>query len=316
MQIYKKERKDFMKQKTKTFVKRVFAFFLSVITLTGILPTTAFAWTGGEGVSCSSAYGSAFVGADGGNYYPAESYEYMVYDENGNTTLKTGGTTNPRYRYLLTDASGESHQVYCVESGVSFKAAENSYISQNGENSDYFKRLPFVAQYGIMLTTVYGWQPGRTSPVPGTNEDDYAVATQIIIWEYQQQLRTSPSTLGTNSYGVRADNYLRTIQGRPAESCYNWILEQTARHNTIPSFAASKADNADTHTLKYNQDSKKYSLTITDTNNTLADIKFAGNSDIKVKRDGNNYTFTSEKMIADAVTLTASKNVNLTGEKC
>lgn len=238
----------------------------------------------------------------------------MVYDENGGTTLKTGGTTNPRYRYLLTDASGESHQVYCVESGVSFKAAENSYISQNGENSDYFRRLPFVAQYGIMLTTVYGWQPGKSSPVPGTNEDDYAVATQIIIWEYQQQLRTSPSTLGTNSYGVRADNYLRTIQGRPAESCYNWILEQTARHNTIPSFAAPKADNAEVHTLKYNQDSKKYSLTITDTTNTLADIKFAENDDIKVKRDGNNYTFTSEKMITDAVALTATKNVNLTGE--
>ena len=166
-----------------------------------------------------------------------------------------------------------------------------------------------------MLTTIYGWQPGKSSPVPGTNEDDYAVATQIILWEYQQQLRTSPTTLGTNSYGIRADNFLRTIQGRPAEKCYNWILEQTARHNTIPSFASTRAGSAEVHTLKYNQDSGKYSLTITDTNNTFADLKFTGSDDIQVKRDGNNYTFTSDKMLDSEVTLTASKQINLTGEK-
>lgn len=67
------------------------------------------------------------------------------------------------------------------------------------------------------------------------------MATQVLLWEYQQQLRTSPQDLHANSAGIRADNYLRTIQGRPAEQCYNWILGQMSQHTTIPSFASGKA---------------------------------------------------------------------------
>lgn len=63
-----------------------------------------------------------------------------------------------------------------------------------------------------MLTTVYGWQEGLNTPVGGTNNDDYALATQIIIWEYQQQLRTSPTRIVENN-GIPADHYVKTIQG-------------------------------------------------------------------------------------------------------
>lgn len=201
---------------------------------------------------------------------------------------------------LITDDSSESRQVYCIEAGIRYSESDKGYISQNGENSDYFRNLPVTAQYGIMLTSVYGWQPGKSSPVSGTNEDDYAVATQIILWEYQQQLRTDPAKIGENSYGIQADNFFKTIQGRPAEKCYDWILKQTKRHNIIPSFCANKASEEDVYKLKYNQESENYSLTITDTNNTLADLKFTGSDDIKVKRDGNKYTFTSDKMLTDA----------------
>ena len=103
--------------------------------------------------------------------------------------------------------------MYCIESGISYGTSDNGYRSQSGKNSAYFQNLPYSAQYGIMLTSVYGWQPGKSSPVSGANEDDYAVATQILLWEYQQQLRTSPQDLHTNPAGIRADNYLRTIQG-------------------------------------------------------------------------------------------------------
>lgn len=304
-----------MKQRYKKAGKRLLALALSILTLIGMLPNTASAWMAYEGMACSSAHGSAFVGADGENYYTADDYQYMLYDEYGSTTLKMAGKSHPRYRYLLNDAYGESRQVYCVESGVNFEDSENGYVSESGENSRYFKNLPIAAQYGIMLTTIHGWQPGKTSPVPGTNEDDYAVATQIIIWEYQQQLRTSPTTLGTNIYGVRPDNYLRTIQGRPAELCYNWILEQTAQHAVIPSFTSEKALDAPVYTLKYNQDSGRYELTLTDTNNTFADLKFTGSDDVQVSRNGNQYTFTSNTMLTNAVTLTAAKNVNLTGDR-
>ena len=160
-----------------------------------------------------------------------------------------------------------------------------------------------------MLTSLYGWQPGRTAPIGGTNEDDFSIATQTIMWEYQQQLRTSPTALQTNSYGISGDTYFSLIQGRPAESCYYWILEQMKTHATVPSFTSNQAGSAQTYTLKYNQAQDNYSLTLTDTNNLLTDIHFTSDKGITVTRNGNQYTFTSKNMIENAVSLSAQKNV-------
>lgn len=272
------------------------------------MPTTVFAFSPSEGQKVSSYYGDYYVGSDGGYYYSADSYSYLVYDSSGNTTVRTSSGGNPRKKYMISDGS-EARQVYCIESGIAYGTSDNGYTSQSGKNSAYFQNLPYAAQYGIMLTSVYGWQPGKGSPVPGTNEDDYAIATQILMWEYQQQLRTSPQDLHASPAGIRGDNYLRTIDGRPAKQCYDWILAQMAQHATIPSFASDRSGSAQVHTLKYNPETKKYSLTLTDTNNTMADLKFSGGSGISVSRSGNKYTFTSSRMITSAETLTVQKNV-------
>ena len=160
-----------------------------------------------------------------------------------------------------------------------------------------------------MMALMYGWHEGKSSPVAGTNKDDYAFATQTIIWEYQQQLRTSPSDLHSAN-GIDADTYCYSLKGRPAEKCYDWILSQMASHYTIPSFAARNQSKADTYTLKYNPDRQNYSLTLTDTNNTLANLSLSA-SGIKVSRSGNQYTFTSDKMIISPITVSAQKAVNL-----
>ena len=297
-----------MKKLFKEKGKRLLALFLSILTAVGIMPTTVFAFSPSEGQKVSSYYGDYYVGSDGGYYYSADSYSYLVYDSSGNTTVRTSSGGNPRKKYMISDGS-EARQVYCMESGIAYGTSDNGYTSQSGKNSAYFQNLPYAAQYGIMLTSVYGWQPGKGSPVPGTNEDDYAIATQILMWEYQQQLRTSPQDLHASPAGIRGDNYLRTIDGRPAKQCYDWILAQMAQHATIPSFASDRSGSAQVHTLKYNPETKKYSLTLTDTNNTMADLKFSGGSGISVSRSGNKYTFTSSRMITSAETLTVQKNV-------
>ena len=79
-------------------------------------------------------------------------------------------------------------------------------------------------------------------------------------------------------------------------------------HATVPSFASHRSGSAEVYTLKYNQAADNYSLTLTDTNNTLADIKFSA-SGITVSRSGNQYTFTSKKMLESAVSITAQKNI-------
>ena len=281
---------------------RIMAALLSMMMVAGAVPLNAFAW-GTQGQVCSSAFGDKYVGSDGDNYYSASTYDYLVYDNEGNTTKHTKSSGNARKKYLLVDAGGSSHFVYCIEAGVDFGTSTNSYTSSSGKNSRYFQNLPRAAREGIQLTTVYGWEEGKHTPVAGTNNDDYAVATQIILWEYQQQLRTSPTRIGKNSYGIRADNFFRTIKGRPAEKCYNWILEQMANHLVTPSFTGK------THTLEYNASTKKYSLTLTDTNNTYADLKLTNANGITVSRNGNKYTFTSSKMISDTVTVTAQRKI-------
>ena len=296
-----------MKTKFKKNGRRLLAAILCLVMAVMALPMSAFAWTSEEGVSCTSSFGDYYVGSDGGYYRSKSSYSFIVYDSDGNTSVRTISAGNAKRKYLMTDGSG-THQVYCVESGIDFNTG-NSYVSQNGKNSSYFRKLPTEAQFGVMMALMYGWHEGKSSPVTGTNTDDYAFATQTIIWEYQQQLRTSPSDLHSAN-GIDADTYRYSLKSRPAEKCYDWILSQMANHYTIPSFAARNQNKADTYTLKYNPDRQNYSLTLTDTNNTLANLSLSA-SGIKVSRSGNQYTFTSDNMITSPITVSAQKAVNL-----
>ena len=296
-----------MKTMFKKNGKRVLSAALCLLMAVMSLPLSAFAWTSEEGRSCTSSFGDYYVGSDGGYYRSQATMHTLVYNNDGSTYVKSYSSGNAKRKYLMTDNSG-THQVYCVESGIDFNTG-NTYTSKSGQNSSYFKNLPTDAQFGVMMALMYGWHEGKSSPVAGTNADDYAYATQSIIWEYQQQLRTSPADLHSAN-GIPADMYYSSIKGRPAEKCYNWILSQMADHYTIPSFAARNQSKANTYTLKYNPDTQKYSLTIEDTNNTLSNIKFSA-SGISVSRSGNKYTFTSDKMITSPVTVSAQKQVNL-----
>ena len=295
-----------MKNFAKSKGKRITAALLCAVMCIMSLPLSAFAFTAEEGKTVNAYYGDKYVSADGEMYYSPSTYQYIAYDSNGNESLHTQSAGNSRTKLMIKDSSG-SRQIMCIESGIPYNAG-GTYDSKSGTNSSYFQNLPTTAQYGIMLTSVYGWRPGTTAPISGTNEDDFSMATQTILWEYQQQLRTSPTTLKANSYGVPADTYYQCIKGRPAEKCYDWLLTQMQSHATIPGFASNKSSSATTYTLKYNQAADNYSLTLTDTNNTLSDIKFSA-SGITVSRSGNKYTFTSNKMIETAVSITAQKNV-------
>lgn len=204
-----------MKTKFKLSGRRVLSALLCLLMAVTALPMSAFAWTSEEGKSCTSSFGDKYVGSDGQNYHSQSSYTVIVYDSNGGISTKTISAGNARRKYLLNDDSG-SHQVYCVESGVSYTTG-NSYASQNGNNSSYFRNLPTDAQFGIMMALMYGWHEGKSSPVAGTNADDYAYATQSIIWEYQQQLRTSPSDLH-DANGIYGGTYYDCLRADPPSS--------------------------------------------------------------------------------------------------
>ena len=290
---------------------RLTALLLCVICLLGLLPTSAFALS--SGTKASSWFGDAYRASDGDSYYHQGSWHYMVYNKDGTTRYVAGSGTSPYYHYMLTDSSGVTHSVYCIESGVAYTTADNAYTSESGSNSDYLALLPESSQRGLMLTALYGWQPGAELPISGINADDWKMATQCILWEYQQQLRSDPYSLHDN-YLVTADQYYKIIAGRPAERAYNWILEQIAKHSEIPSFTGSTESSAPTLELKWDSAAKVYTLTVTDTNGLNEDLELLSGSGVSVTRNGSSYTFTSRNMISDPITFTFRKNIPVADE--
>lgn len=83
------------------------------------------------------------------------------------------------------------------------------------------------------------------------------MATQIILWEYQQQLRSDPYSRHGNGH-ADADQYFSVIAGRPAEKAYDWILAQVASHSTVPSFTSSKKSEAPELELKWDVEKGLY----------------------------------------------------------
>lgn len=303
------------KEKRKMRKRRLAAGILAILMFCGVFlvdDTKAYAWTSGEGEVCSASIGGRYTSSDGGYYYTPNYMPFLIYDENGNTSIGTTDQRHARRKLMMTDAGGETQQIYCVEAEVEYTAGTDCYVSTNGENSRYFQNLPFSVQYGIMCAALYGWQPGKALPIDGINEDDYSYATQMIIWEYQQQIRTSPYDLHDNGE-ISGTMYYESLAGRPAEKAYNWILKQMANHGSIPSFAGSNANNAPCHTLQYDSRTGRYSLTLTDDNNVLTGLKLDNSNGITVTRDGNRYTFSSDQMIENPVTITAQKDIVLYG---
>ena len=298
-----------MNMKTNTHrhgFHRLVALLLCAVCVLGLLPAQAFAMSPGE--TASSWLGDYYKGSDGQHYNAPAPYTYLVYQSDGSMDVRTSSGGNPYKHYMLTTSDGSSHQVYCVESGIPYNTSDNSYTSESGKNSHYLELLPSTARKGITLTTIYGWKPGAALPVSGINEDDYKIATQIILWEYQQQLRTDSYSRHGNGH-AKADQYFSVIAGRPAEKAYNWILSQVASHSTVPSFTSASKDKAPVLELKWDVEKKVYTLTVTDTNNLKIDLEKLSGSGVSVTRSGNKYTFTSKKMIMDPVSFAFRKNI-------
>ena len=292
-------------------LKRLLAFLLCAVCVFGLIPTQAFAFSPGQ--KASSWLGDQYVGSDGQHYYAPAPYTYLVYNSDGTMDVRSSPGGNAYRHYMLTASDGSSQQVYCVESGIAYNTSDNTYTSESGTNSNYLNLLPAEARRGITLTAIYGWKPGASLPVSGINEDDYKMATQIILWEYQQQLRSDPYSRHGNGQ-ANADQYFSVIAGRPAEKAYNWILSQVASHSTVPSFTSTKKSEAPELELKWDTEKKVYTLTVTDTNNLKIDLETLKGSGVSATRSGNKYTFTSKNMIMDPVAFEFRKDIPVAGD--
>lgn len=161
---------------------RLLSALLAVLMIVAMLPTTAFAWSVEEGTKCTSTYGDHYVGSDGEMFYSKPTTTAIFYNDDGSYYVKSYASGNAKYKYMMIDESGNYHHVYCIEGGVTFDYSD-TYNSTSGKNSKYFQNLPVTAQFGIMMALMYGYHEGMTTPVAGTNNDDYPnVEKREILW--------------------------------------------------------------------------------------------------------------------------------------
>ena len=87
--------------------------------------------------------------------------------------------------------------------------------------------------------------------------------------------------------------FYEQLKDRPAEKCYDWILSKMASYGKIPSFATTNKATAPVYKMAYNQTTGKYSVTLTDTNNSGMPASAFSISGVTVTKSGNKYTFTT-----------------------
>ena len=156
------------------------------------LLATMSAWSPGEVVNTWE--GEPYT-AITGHEYALMKFSFMRYYSDGTKEIKTS-TQSSGYtdkKFYVGDVLA-----YCVESGKGFYGGD--YTGSDSGTSNYLKLLTPQAQRGIMLAMLCGYNPAYLQGMPSAKEvgcafnvDDFAFATQVIVWEYQSNLRTSPT---------------------------------------------------------------------------------------------------------------------------
>ena len=178
------------------------------------------------------------------------------------------------------------------------------YFSHSGNTESVAKEIQSQTDADIFeIVAMYGYQEGKNIPITGLNADDAFFAGQILIWEYQQGIRTDAEARKNNG-PIKADLYYNLLKGRPAEKMYDYLLDKIRQHSIVPSFTSKdRLHPAEEIVLEYNSNTGKYSKTIEDKNKTGIDIAGLSVAGVTITRSGNSYTITSDKSIDTAVTL-------------
>ena len=339
-----------MKNIFKSGVKRILAGALAMVTAIAALPLQSLAaeikptaeepeinlMSFASGKTVYSLYSTEFVPSDGDKTVDNSPFHYRYYDYKSDS-WKIGyhdGTTAAS-RLLIADSPTAAQGEYsiCLEPGKDFEdgITYKTYTRDNAKWADITTRAikngysTAKADQYIALAMYYGldgayYENTRKSAVPGSNADDWVIATQVLVWEFQQGLRTGL----TGSAGSNSSMQSRTLDGHTLSwntfqkrlggnttnraEAYNWILNHIRAESTAPSF------NGNTYTMKYDKVSKTYHITVTDS--AAKDgiyhelVAKTSGSGVTISRSGNSYTFTSTKPLDGTVTFVTKNESN------
>lgn len=214
-------------------------------------------------------------------YYGAWGHKYGNFPCLATTAIAYGDTTLP--------SNGE--WIYCIEFETSAEQGSTKFYTL--ENCDHWKKLSDIARSGVTYALMYG------CPYYANNLYAYA-ATQVIVWEYQLGLRTTPADRPSASSG--RGFYGTLSSSSQVKSAYDAILAEMAKHMTKPSI--------DGKTITLKGFGRENGVTITDSGSRLQYDTWTVSGNVPgfhVEQRGNNlFVYADESFGANA-----SKNVTL-----
>ena len=291
----------------KNKFKKLTGLFLAAVMTLVALPIQTLASEWGVGDNVYAAMLGNYIGSDNGTYGDKRNYTFIYYKADGDVATATRVKSN--HAKLGVSKNGVTQQAICIEAGVSYSTG-SSYVGKASSDA-YMQLLPWDIQQMVKYALLCGFNSDvKKSPVANTNLDDFSFATQIIVWEIQQQLRTgyNKGDLKANQWGTPATVYYEQLKGRPAEKCYEYILNKMKAYAIIPSFTRDKKDNAQLHELKYDLTSKKYTVTLTDNNKSNMPASAFNIPGVTVTKSGYDYTFSTTSKISGTKACTYKAN--------
>ena len=291
----------------KNKFKKLTGLFLAAVMTLVALPIQTLASEWGVGDNVYAAMLGNYIGSDNGTYGDKRNYTFIYYKADGDVATATRVKSN--HAKLGVSKNGVTQQAICIEAGVSYSTG-SSYVGKASSDA-YMQLLPWDIQQMVKYALLCGFNSDvKKSPVANTNLDDFSFATQIIVWEIQQQLRTgyNKGDLKANKWGTPATVYYEQLKGRPAEKCYEYILNKMKAYSIVPSFTEPNKAKAPTYTMEYNSSTKKYSITLPDSNKSNMPASAFNISGVTVTKSGYNYTFSTTSKISGTKACTYKAN--------
>lgn len=294
-----------MVKKRGILMRSIIGTVMLILVVVSTVAQTEPAAAASTGISKVS-FDGYLKGVENKVYTVEKNGSVLFYNQDGSTYVKqvTGLQPSKRRHMILTDvASGEKKEGYCIEFDADFRVQTSYEPSGYLADKAYFSHMPEDVRKLMLAVTYYGKNGENGLPVSGVNGEDYYYATQVMIWEVQQQLRVferdgSGRITGTkrvSAHGMQEDYFYRSLKGRAAEKCYNFLAENIGSHFVTPAFVGETAEKAETVLMKYSMESKKWQAAV-DEGNCSFDMKWAV-EDIQYSKTGTTHSFVTSKAI-------------------
>lgn len=293
------------KSKFKKAASMFMAALMCVSTFAGIGSKTAYAATGEKANVYIVEYprsGDANSNGEWGH----KNLDFM----NGWRASSTKSTT------LRTIGSYSGNIAYCIEPGTAQYTGDT--LTQHDEN--FFNSIgpnDVISGDEIRLfigrIMQYGYRGSVSTNWKSQNENDanciaHAYATQMLIWETivgerDENFNHNPA-VGCNEV-MESVSKAHPLYNK-IMSHYNTMVSSVQKHSTVPSFCSKSLNSALVAELEW--DGNKYTATLTDINDVLAEYDFkASISGVSFSVNGNKLTVSTDTAPSEEFTITATK---------